>query len=109
VPVPAPAVFFACPAVEHSGTQFSAAPFDRVHLGYEGLFGRDTLFYHVPPEPDSLAVQTLEVPVLDLRDAGNVEWGTVLAVVLGTAWILVVLWRGVLRNGIGGGKRKKIE
>jgi hypothetical protein len=99
-PVPYPALFFACPS-ENSGSKFAAAPFDRTNLGYDGLFGSNTLFYHVPPLAGERSVVTLTVPVLDLRAAKWVEMGTVAAVVLGTLWILAVLARGVWRDGVG--------
>jgi hypothetical protein len=41
--------------------------------------------------------------VLDASWAGAVEWGTVLAVVAGAAWVLTVAVRAVWRNGVGAG------
>ncbi|KAJ9642854.1 protease B nonderepressible form [Coniosporium tulheliwenetii] len=76
--VPWPVVFWACTANE--GTRMAVNPFDRVNLGYDGLFGDRTMFYHVPPSPSgngteggrSRLVETLQVPVLDLKQAcGN--------------------------------------
>jgi PIG-X / PBN1 len=93
-PVPYPAVFYACPS-ENSGTKFAASPFDRSNLGYDGLFGSNTLFYHVPPAEGVNAVEMVSVPVLDLRASRWVEMGTVVTVVVGTAWLLWVLARGV--------------
>ncbi|EON66513.1 hypothetical protein W97_05758 [Coniosporium apollinis CBS 100218] len=115
--VPWPVVFWACTADE--GTRMVVNPFDRVNLGYDGLFGDRTMFYHVPPSPgngtwtgreaEGRLVETLQVPVLDLRQAWYVEWGTVVAVVVGTAWVCWKLWRGGrmgegprLREGRGG-------
>ncbi|KFX97403.1 hypothetical protein V490_02806 [Pseudogymnoascus sp. VKM F-3557] len=46
--LPAPEVFWACDAGEDS--KLTVNPFDRVNLGYEGLFGEQTLFYHLKPE-----------------------------------------------------------
>ncbi|KAI9713399.1 MAG: protease B nonderepressible form, partial [Chrysothrix sp. TS-e1954] len=47
VPIPVPVVFWACTSA--SGTKFATDPFDRAHLGYEGLFGERTVFYHLRP------------------------------------------------------------
>lgn len=80
-------------------------PFDRVNLGWEGLFGARTMFYQLHPAPaegkDRL-VEELDVPVLRLReDAGffqskTIELGTVVVVGLGLLWVLwklgLVLW-----------------
>jgi hypothetical protein len=38
-------VFWVCSAVE--GSKFVSSPFDRINLGFEGLFGSRTLFYNV--------------------------------------------------------------
>jgi hypothetical protein len=94
VPVPDPVVFWACPAEEYG--KFPSSPFDRTNLGYEGLFGPKTMFYHFTPEGGEL-VQTIKVPVLNLEGAWYVEWGTVIAVVIGSLLIgfplLKVLFR----------------
>jgi hypothetical protein len=51
VDIPAPALFWACPATDSGANTGSleASPFDRVNLGYDGLFGPRTLFYHLRP------------------------------------------------------------
>ncbi|KAF2275203.1 protein pbn1 [Westerdykella ornata] len=99
VPVPWPIVFWACNAEE--GTKMSSNPFDRRHLGFEGLFGVRTRFVHVPPaissggDGNGKLVEWIDVPVLDLRGARWVEVGTVGAVVLaflGICWVL--FWGG---------------
>jgi hypothetical protein len=104
--IPAPIVFWACNADE--GTKFNTNPFDRANLGYDGLFGTKTMFYHVPPAPvmgeaeDGLLLG-LEVPVLDAGSAGGwVGMATVGVVVAGFTW---VCWK-VLGGGAGG---KKVE
>ncbi|KAF2199276.1 PIG-X-domain-containing protein [Delitschia confertaspora ATCC 74209] len=107
VTVPYPVVFWACHT--DSGTKQSASPFDRVHLGYEALFGPKTMFVHVPPAArdaptlklkggpkkfgggQSRLVAELNVPVLETKNAAVVEWGTVGVVVaafLGLCWVL---------------------
>lgn len=69
-------------------------PFDRVHLGYEGLFGPRTMFYHLLPQPGPGAqnlVERLSVPVLEVEQMGRVEIGTVAIVTLGTLWLVAKL------------------
>jgi hypothetical protein len=80
-------------------------PFDRLHLGYEALFGPKTRFMHIPPsnfkstgEPGSFGekgkgslVEWINVPVLDLRSTAYVEYGTIGIVLLafvGLTWVL---------------------
>ncbi|RAR06666.1 pig-x-domain-containing protein [Stemphylium lycopersici] len=91
LPVPWPVVFWACRA--ESGAQHPSNPFDRLHLGYEGLFGPKTRFMTVQPamEEGRELVEWISVPVLDTRQAGWVEAGTVgvvLAAFLGLCWVL---------------------
>lgn len=70
-------------------------PFDRLHLGYEALFGPKTRFMHVPPSEKGNGtgnlVEWIDVPVLDLRETSWVEAGTIGTVVvafLGLCWVL---------------------
>lgn len=86
--IPYPAVFWACNAEE--GTKFPVNPFDRVNLGYDGLFGPRTVFWHVDPKPEtggSLS-NDITIPVLDTAKAGWVNAGTAAVVMLGFAWVL---------------------
>jgi PIG-X / PBN1 len=99
--IPYPILFWACTADE--GTKFPVNPFDRVNLGYEGLFGGRTMFYHLEPALPSnsnvgkglggkgmLLVETLQAPVLDTQ-AWAYEWvelGTVASVLLGFWWVV---------------------
>ena len=105
--IPAPIVFWACNADE--GTKFNTNPFDRENLGYDGLFGKKTMFYHVPPAPVMAEAENgllldLEVPVLDAGKAGSwVGIATVAVVVAGFTW---VVWK-VLGGGAGAGKVEK--
>lgn len=86
VHVPWPVVFWACEAEE--GLKMKTNPFDRVNLGYDGLFGPKTMFYHIPPTPDrERLVEQLSVPVLDPAQAAGVPLGTLLAVLAGFGWI----------------------
>lgn len=102
VQIPWPAVFWACTAEE--GTKFSVNPFDRVNLGYDGLFGTRTMFYHLDAKPsprdgDKL-VETLRVPVLDSAKSGHqiVEICTSLVILLGFLWVLLRLVPGLRRT-----------
>jgi hypothetical protein len=105
--IPAPIVFWACNADE--GTKFNTNPFDRANLGYDGLFGTKTMFYHVPPAPvmgetEEGLLLGLEVPVLDAAKSGGwVGIATVGVVVVGFTW---VVWK-VLGGGAGSGKVAK--
>ena len=86
-------------------------PFDRVNLGWDGLFGPRTMFYQVHPSGETARhVEELDVPVLRLNEGGffrskAVELGTVAAIVLGLLW---VLWKlGVVARS--GGQRTDKE
>lgn len=105
VEIPWPVVFWACTAEE--GTKFPVNPFDHVNLGYEGLFGSRTMFYHLDPAPGpGKLVERLDVPVLDLHAVGArwVESGTVVVLVLGWCW---VVWKMVY--GLKGRSAKVTE
>ena len=96
-----PVVFWACPAEE--GTKMNTNPFDRVSLGYEGLFGPRTMFYHLEPQASSGAqrlIEGLQVPVLDVERVKNVERGTVAIVLVGTLWLISKLARILWTNMI---------
>ena len=88
-------------------------PFDRVNLGYDGLFGPRTMFYHLQPMNGGVPLaEELKVPVLDL-DESKVRWvesGTVMVVLLGFFWVFWTLGRVVARDfglGTGSARRKK--
>ena len=91
---PWPAVFWACTADE--GSKMNVNPFDRVNLGYDGLFGPKTMFYHLNPPKnfgnrnESLAIK-LNVPVLTAGTSTWIESGTTMVVALGLVWILAKL------------------
>ncbi|KAI8940798.1 hypothetical protein NX059_002061 [Plenodomus lindquistii] len=107
VPLPWPVVFWACRADE--GAKMSANPFDRVHLGYEALFGPKTRFMHVQPAPVGALVEWIDVPVLDTRGTAWVEGGTVGVVVLaflGLCWVLFGRGKGEERK-VEGGKKEQ--
>ncbi|EME81833.1 uncharacterized protein MYCFIDRAFT_97860, partial [Pseudocercospora fijiensis CIRAD86] len=88
-----PVVFWACEAEE--GLKMSTNPFDRVNLGYDGLFGPKTMFYHVPPSPTAgVLVERLSVPFLDPAKAEWVPLGTSIVVFVGFAWICFKLFGG---------------
>ncbi|KAI2630910.1 PIG-X-domain-containing protein [Hypoxylon sp. NC1633] len=107
--VPWPAVFWACTAED--GTKFSNSPFDRVNLGYDGLFGPRTLFWHVDPKPKAgeNLYQKVQVPVLDLVRANGISTGTATVVLMGflfVVWKLATVCLGTRRKEKGR-KRKK--
>ena len=62
ISVPWPVIFWACTA--ESGTKMSVNPFDRVNLGYDGLFGARTMFYHLSPQKPSIdeVLSSLDAP-----------------------------------------------
>ena len=99
VDVPWPIVYWACTAEE--GTKFPVNPFDRVNLGFDGLYGPRTMFYHLEPSAassDSRLVETLAVPVYDSSklSAGTVELATMVVVAAGFFWIVAKLWPGIV-------------
>jgi hypothetical protein len=112
IEIPYPIVFWACTSDE--GTKFPINPFDRINLGYDGLFGPRTMFYHLNPramEEEKELVMGIEVPVLGLGSAGSawVETGTAGVVAVGFLWVVWCLWRVWRRDGYGSGKRGVAE
>ena len=101
VEVPYPAVFWACAAEE--GTKFPTNPFERVNLGYDGLFGPRTVFWHVEPQPrtGSRVTTAVKVPVLDLDKAGWVNVGTAAVVLAGFLWVTWKLISVYMTSGYG--------
>ena len=67
-------------------------PFDRVNMGYDGLFGPRTMFYHLEPDVQSVddhaLISSLQVPVLDQDKMSFVQAGTVGVVLLAALWLL---------------------
>jgi len=104
--VPYPVVFWACVADE--GTKFPINPFDRVNIGYDGLFGPKTMFYHLSPEGDRL-MNTISVPVLDLDKSKYVEIGTAAVVLLGFIWLLWCLFGVWMKEGYGSRRKEEVE
>jgi len=107
--IPVPVVFWACNADE--GTKFKVNPFDRENLGYDGLFGTKTMFYHVPPAPSmaeagskNALLLDLSVPVLDSKFAGWVPMATLAVVLAGFTW---VIWK--LAGGGGSAAENKVK
>ena len=103
-----PIVFWACPSDE--GTKMNTNPFDRVNLGYDGLFGPRTMFYHLQPASDvNSLVEAIRVPVLDLQGP-KMEWiesGTVMIVILGFLWVCLSLLAVISGSSGGKGVRRK--
>ena len=115
VDLPWPIVFWACTAEE--GTKFSVNPFDRTQLGFEGLFGPRTMFYHLDPMPKTGSsdrlVESISIPVLDSQAASSsvIEFSTVIAVALGFLWVLLKLGPALWSVHIGHHviRRKKMQ
>jgi hypothetical protein len=91
IELPYPVVFWACAAEE--GTKFPTNPFDRVNLGYDGLFGPRTVFWHVDPavKPGARLLNEIKVPVLDLEKTKYVNVGTGICILLGFLWVVYKL------------------
>ena len=103
-----PIVFWACPSDE--GTKMNTNPFDRVNLGYDGLFGPRTMFYHLQPTSDVQSlVEAIRVPVLDLQGPKMkwIESGTVMMVILGFLWACLSLLAVISRSPGGKGVMRK--
>lgn len=113
--VPAPVLFWACVADE--GSKFPINPFDRINLGYDGLFGPKTMFYHLAPDvvPNAYSeeavrlVNVVEVPILDLSRSRWVEVGTATALMIGFLGIMWSLLRVLKHDGYGRLARQKRE
>jgi hypothetical protein len=111
IEIPYSIIFWACTSDE--GTKFPINPFDRINLGYDGLFGPRTMFYHLNPRAvesekgKGELVMGIEVPVLGLGSVGSswLETGTAGVVVLGFLWIIWCLWRVWRRDGYGRAKK----
>ncbi|KKA18750.1 hypothetical protein T310_7299 [Rasamsonia emersonii CBS 393.64] len=128
--VPWPVVFWACTAED--GTKMGVNPFDRVNLGWDGLFGPRTMFFQLHPSaaaassseapaapaavsPQSRLVEDIQVPVLQtsLEEGASgsrvrqIELGTVVVIVLGFVWVLWKLGLVVRSSGIGSGRRQR--
>ena len=117
VDIPWPVVFWACRAEE--GHKMATNPFDRVNLGYDGLFGPKTMFYHFSSEVNASTsvaetgtlLETLSVPVLNSSHSSwkLVEPGTAFVIGIGFLWVLwklaqVLLGVGRYSGGISGKK-----
>lgn len=97
--VPWPIVFWACPSDE--GTKMNTNPFDRVNLGYDGLFGPRTMFYHLQPSGHRRTlVEELKAPVMELKGVERVELGTIIVVIFGFVWVCGILV-GVITKDLG--------
>ncbi|KAI0879582.1 PIG-X [Hypoxylon argillaceum] len=105
--VPWPALFWACTTEE--GTKFPNSPFDRVNLGYDGLFGPRTLFWHVNPKSEGNVGlnHQIRVPVLDANKTKWIGTGTAAVVLVGFAYVVFKLASVFLRTGYGSQKPAK--
>ncbi|MCJ1405397.1 protease B nonderepressible form [Xylographa trunciseda] len=115
--IPWPVVFWACTAEE--GSKMSVNPFDRVNLGYDGLFGPKTMFYHLDPTVNQHnksgdLMERLSVPVLATDTNVWIETGTIIVVVSGFLWVLwklllVASGQDMLTKATEHGKKKKAQ
>ena len=94
--IPWPAIFWACPAEE--GTKMNTNPFDRMNLGYDGLFGPRTMFHHLQPFSNGSLVEAITVPVLKLDQVGYLANITTAVVFVGAMWICWVLLKSTQLN-----------
>jgi len=102
IQVPYPVLFWACNTEE--GTKFPTNPFDRVNLGYDGLFGPRTVFWHLDPQPatgSARLTSEITVPVLDTLKTSWVNAGTAAAILLGFAWVLYKMFSVYVVAGHG--------
>lgn len=104
--IPYPVVFWACQSAEDA--PFSGNPWDRTSLGYDGLFGPETVYWHAEPRPGTLGEDALfitaKVPVLPTEKSGWVETATAATIVVGFAWVLFSLFSASRASGVSGKK-----
>lgn len=83
-----------------------------MNLGYDGLFGPRTMFYHLSPGPQGKheklvfedgmdGYSTIEVPVMKLDYSEWVELGTTAAILLGFTFVMWKIWLVWWREGYG--------
>lgn len=94
LPVPHPHLFWTC--ADPAGSKFSVNPFDRVNLGFDGLFGARSVFFHLQPSTEGPLVHSLNVPVLNSDVLGYTAVELLTAVLVLVGFLYVAL--GVLRQ-----------
>lgn len=99
----APSVFWACRSEEWS--RMGNSPFDRTRLGWEQWFPEPTMYHYLSPAEGEGAWKQIEVPVLDLRSAQIVKWGTVAAILGGFLWVVYK----IILSAIGSKEDVKVE
>ncbi|EGE79844.1 pbn1 [Blastomyces dermatitidis ATCC 18188] len=143
ISVPWPVIFWACTpedeereesAADGRGKMMAINPFDRVRLGWDGLFAPGTLFYQLHPDTAAstdgdahvhlgaergMMVEKIQVPVLRIDDGNDgglldnvrsIEMVTLVVVVFGFLWVLRSLGRVVKEGGLGsGGGRRDLR
>ncbi|KAL2361281.1 hypothetical protein RJZ56_005819 [Blastomyces dermatitidis] len=143
ISVPWPVIFWACTpedeereesAADGRGKMMAINPFDRVRLGWDGLFAPGTLFYQLHPDTATstdedahvhlgaergMMVEKIQVPVLRIDDGNDgglldnvrsIEMVTLVVVVFGFLWVLRSLGRVVKEGGLGsGGGRRDLR
>lgn len=107
-------------------------PFDRVGLGWDGLFSPGTLFYHLHPNVSTsvtnvdadanadrervMMVEKIQVPVLRigggggglLEDVHSIGMVTLIVVIFGFLWVFESLRSVVKKGGLGSGDDRRV-
>jgi|SRR5450432_4285485 len=124
VAIPYPVLFWACTA--EGGSKYTINPFDRVNLGWDGLFGPRTMFYHLSPKNATMnpraafgagptnvlrngtgsklgdigeGYNIISVPVLAKGYDELIEMGTAVVIFLGFGWVMWKLFEVLRREG----------
>lgn len=100
--LPWPIAFWACEAEE--GLKMTNNPFDRTNLGFDGLFGPKTMFYHVPPAGQEIVLK-VTVPVLSAKHSLLIQNLTLATVMIGFCWVLFSLFAPTRRQLKAGKKQ----
>ncbi|TGZ84200.1 PIG-X-domain-containing protein [Ascodesmis nigricans] len=105
---PVPVVFWACNTTVHNEEERGGVnPFERRKLGWEEHFEDKTVFHYLAPENGGWV--QVGAPVLDLRSAEIVKWGTVVVIFSGFVWVLEKVMTALVgaRRGSEGEEKKR--
>lgn len=83
-------------------------PFDRVNIGYDGLFGPKTMFYHISPAGSKLT-ESIEVPVMNVEKAEWVQLWTTVVVLVGFVLVVTQLIRSAAKRSPSPSEEKKVQ
>lgn len=101
VPLPAPAVFWACDA--QGDAEWAKSPFAGREVPWDGWFDERTVYWDLTPKIGWLEVR---VPVLEAERAALVRWGTVGVVAAGMTWICWKIGKAVVKASKTDGEKK---